>query len=200
MAKVKQSFLSNLLGRNNYNEFKDYAKIIIAIGTCILAIVLPLTLFLHWSFISSLLNWFTGTSLTFIAYIASLILVLDIEVDVEEDESYSCQEPEKKPKPISYKLTIAWGVILIALGIAAIYFSNRYRMHYAFECDTFLVDHQHQMYHLDCNNRCEIAIETDGLEKMKGYEIEASYTICDWCKEWAEDAESEYESDRYFRR
>lgn len=200
MAIVKQSFLSNIIGRNTYDEFKDLAKVIIAIGTCVLAIVLILSLFFHWSFISSLLSLVTGTSLLFIAYIAALVLVLDIEVDVDEPEKSYWSEPEKKPKPAAYKLTIAWGVVLVALGISAIYFSNKYRKYYAFECDTFLVDHQTEIYHLDWDNDCEVAAEAKDLEKMQGYQINKSYTLCEWCEEWAEDAEDEYESNRYFRR
>ena len=192
MAIVKQSFLSNIIGRNTYNEFKGYAKVIIAIGTCILAIVLLLSLFFHWSFISSLLSLVTGTSLLFIAYIAALVLVLDIEVDVDE--------PEKKPKPAAYKLTIVWGVVLVALGISVIYFSDKYLKHYAFECDTFLVDHQARIYHLDWDNDCKVAAESGKLEKMQGYQIDKSYTLCKWCEDWAEDAEYEYESNRPFRR
>ena len=57
---------------------------------------------------------------------------------------------------------------------------------------------------VDTNNL--ISIETGysvgsyDLEKIQGYQIDKSYTLCEWCEEWAEDAESEYESNRYFRR
>lgn len=199
MAIVKQSFLSNIIGRNTYDEFKGYAKVIIAIGTCVLAIILLLSLFFHWSFISNLLSLVTGTSLLFIAYIAALILVLDIEVDVDEPEKSYWSEPEKKPKPAAYKLTIVWGVVLVALGISAIYFSNKYRKHFAFECDTFLVDHQANIYHFDIDNGCEMARDGN-WKRMQGYQIDESYTLCDWCEEWAEDADDEYESNRYYRR
>lgn len=192
MAIVKQSFLANIIGRNTYDKFKGYAKVIIAIGTCVLAIVLLLSIFFHWSFISSLLSLITGTSLLFITYVAALVLALDIEVDVDE--------PEKKSKPAAYKLTIAWGVVLVALGISAIYFSNKYRKYYAFECDTFLVDHQAGIYHLDWDNDCEEAAESGHIETMQGYQIDKSYTLCEWCEKWAEDAENENESNRYFRR
>ena len=63
MAIVKQSFLSNIIGRKTYDEFKGYAKVIIAIGTCVLSIILLLSLFFHWSFINNLLSLVTGTSL-----------------------------------------------------------------------------------------------------------------------------------------
>lgn len=200
MAIMKQSFLSNIIGRNNYDEFKGYAKIIIAIGTCVLSIILLLSFFFHWGFISSLLDLVSGTSLLFIAYVAALILALDIEVEVNEPKRNYWSEPEKKAKPTSYKLTIVWGIVLIILGIGAIYFSNKYRKHYAFECDTFLVDHQAGLYHLDWDNDCEVVAESSDLEKMKGYQIDKSYTLCEWCEEWAEEAESDYGSSRYFRR
>lgn len=200
MAIVRQSFISNLIGRDTYDEFKEKAKIVIAIGTCILAVLLLLTNFFHWGFLSTLLNLVTGTSLLFIAYVAALILVLDIEVDIEEPERYYWSEPVKQPKPIQYKLTIVWGIILIVLGIGAIYFSNDYRKQYSFECDIYLVDHQEKIYHLDWDIDCEVAAESSHLVKMKGYEIDKSYKLCDWCECWAEDAEAEYEASRYFRR
>ena len=59
------------------------------------------------------------------------------------------KKKKKEPKPFKYKLTIVWGVILLALGIVAIYYSNRYRNRYAFECETFLVDEKAGIYHLD---------------------------------------------------
>lgn len=200
MAMFKQSFISNLLGKDKYDGLKSKAKIIVAIGTCILAILFLFTYFFHWGLLSTLLNLVTGTSLLFVVYIAALIVVLDIEVDVEKPESYYYLEPEKLPKPTSYKLTIVWGVILIILGIGAIYFSNDYRKQYSFECDTYLVDHQTKIYHLDWDIDCEVAAEANHLEKMKGYEIDKSYTLCDWCESWAEDAEAEYEASRYFRK
>ena len=200
MAIVKQSFISNLLGKNNYDEFKGIAKIVIAIGTCILAILLLLTNFFHWGFLCTLLNYVTGSSLLFVAYIAALILVLDIEVNIDEPESDYWSKPVKQPKPIQYKLTIVWGVILIILGIGAIYFSNDYKKQYSFECDTYLVDHQKKIYHLNWDIDCEVAAESTNLVKMKGYEIDKSYKICDWCRDWADDAEAEYEASRYFRR
>lgn len=194
MAIVKQSFLSNIIGRKTYDEYKSYAMIVLVIGTCVIAVVLLLSFFFHWGIIRSLLNGLTGTSLLFIAYVAAIVLALDIEVEIDEPEM------NKKPKPFSYKLTIVWGVLLIALGIGVVYFSNKYRKHYAFECNTFLVDHQAGIYHLDWNNDCEIAAETEDLVKMQGYQIDKSYTLCEWCEEWAEDAEDEFESSRYFRR
>lgn len=196
------SFLKKIIGRNAYNEIKEYARKIIPIATCILVALWGLSFIFHWGVISSLLDITTGTSLIFVAYILGLIVLLDKGIDVVLEESndrysrYSFPQEE----PVGFKKTIVRGVVLIIFGLAAIIVSNNYRNQYAFECDTFLVDHKHQIYHLDCNNRCEIAREADGLEKMKGYEIEESYTICYWCKEWAEDAEDEYNANRYYRK
>ena len=197
MAIVKQSFISNIIGKNNYDDFNGKAKIIIAIGTCILSILLSLTYFFHWGFLSELLNFVTGTSLLFIAYVASFILVLDIEVDVDEPEKDYWSESVKQPKPIQYKLTIVWGVIMIIIGIGAIYFSNDYRKQYSFECETHLVDHQKKIYHLNKDIDCEVAAESSHLVEMKGYEIDKSYKFCDWCECWAEEAEAEYEANGY---
>lgn len=199
MSIVKQSFISYIIGRNTYDEFKRNAKIIIAIGTCILAIVILLSFFFHWGVISSLLNLVTGTSLLFIVYIAALIILLDIEVDIEEPESY-LSKAEKRKKTTAYKFTIAWGIVLIILGVCAIYFSNKYRKHYAFECETFLVDHQRGIYHFDSDNDCEVADESESLDKMKGYQISSSYSLCEWCEEWAEDGEDYYGILRYEKK
>lgn len=197
---MKQSFLSNILGKNTYDEYKGYSKLVIAIGTCVLLLLLALSNFVYWGFVSSLLNFVTGTSLLFIAYVAAFIILLDIQVDVEEPERNYWSQNVKSKKPITYNLTIAWEVLLVILGIAAIYFSNNYRKQYAFECETFLVDGTSGIYHLDYND-CEVAEEAMNLKEMKGYEIEdLNCTFCDWCKEWLEDAEADYESSRYYRR
>lgn len=192
MAIVRQSFISNLIGKDIYDNFKNQAKIIIYIGSCILAILLLLTSFFYWGFLSTLLNYVTGTSLLFIVYVAALILVFDIEVNVDEPERYYWSEPVRQSKPIQYKLTIVWGVVLIILGIGAICFSDEYRKQYSFECDTYLVDHQEKIYHLDWDIDCEVAAESFNLVKMKGYEIDKSYKLCDCCECWVEYAEAEY--------
>lgn len=202
---VKKSFISNLIGRNTYDTIKEYAKKILAIGTCVLAVLFGLSFICHYSFVSSLLSLVTGTSLLFILYIAALIISLDHEVEVEETildegiirdryESYEFKDT-KILKTKEYKLTILWGVVCLLLGIAAIYFSNKYRKHYAFECDTFLVDKQASIYHLDWDNDCEVAVKSSNLEKMQGYQIDKNFTLCEWCYDWAEDAE--YNGDDY---
>ena len=200
MAIVKQSFLSNIIGKNTYDKFNSYAKLIIAIGSCLLAVIFLFSFFFHCKFISCLLDLVTGTSLLFVVYVAAFILVLDIEVGVDEPQRSCWSESAKKPKTRAYKLTIVWGVILLVFDISAIYFSNIYKKQYAFECNTFLVNHQARIYHIDWDNDCEVASKVGKLEKMQGYQIDKSYTLCKWCEEWAEDTESEYKSNSFFRR
>lgn len=201
MAVIKQSFFSNLLrclfGDIYDDLLKPYARIIVAIGTCIFGILIGLSTICHICFVSSLLNIVIGTSLLFIIYILALIIVLDIEVEIEiEEPDFYTSKPIKKLKTREYKLTIVWGIILLVLGVGTIYYTNIYRKHYAFECSTFLVNHTTKTYHLDWDNDCDIAAEADNLEKMKGYQINESYTLCEWCKEWAEESETSYNNER----
>ncbi len=201
MSTVKKSFISNLIGKDLYYGLKNYSKPIILIGTGILLVLFLLSFFVHWRFVSKLLGLVTGTSLLFLVYIAALIVFMDKEVDVEEPISYYRHDSEQMPKTRSFKLTIVWGVVLILLGISAIFFSNRYRKQYAFDCSTILVDQSAGIYHLEWINDCEVAAESDCLEEMKGYEIKGKgYRFCDWCKEYAEEVEEAYYSDRFYRK
>ena len=187
----KQSFISNLFGQNTYAEFKGVAMLVFLIGTGILIVLYILSLFFHAGIISYLMNLTNGYSLLFLGYIIATIILFDIEVDVEEPEKNYWGEEKKEPKPFKYKLTIVWGVVLLILGIVAIYYSNRYRNHYAFECETFLVDEKAGIYHLDWNSDCSIAEEAEELEKMQGYQIDEKFKFCEECQECLEEVESE---------
>lgn len=200
MVTENHSFIKDIIGRNTYDELKGYAREIIPLATVVLVVLWVLSIFVHWEVVSSLLSLTTGASLIFIVYIIGLIILLDKGVDVEVKENYTNDKHyHHKEEPEGYGKTIVYGVFLIVMGIAAIYFSNKYRKNYSFECETFLVDPQEGIYHLD-NNGCVVAADASNLEKMKGYQINEYYTLCDWCEEWAEDAEDEFNSDRYFRR
>lgn len=179
----KQSFISNLLGRQTYDDFKEFAKTIVLVGAIILVILYALSYFFHSAFISYLLNLTNGFSLLFIGYIAILIVLLDFEVDVDEPEQKYYEERKKVAKPFKYKLTIAWSAVLLLLGIAAIYFSNKYRRQYAFECDTFWVDKNARIYHFDWNDDCETAERAESLVEMRGFQINDNYKLCEECKE-----------------
>ena len=201
MATVKKSFLSNIIGKNLYDELKDYAKPIFLIGTVILVLLFLLSFFVHWRFVSRMLNLVSGTSLLFIVYVAASILFLDKEVEVEGSFCYYGYDSNQMPKTRSFKLTIVWSVVLLLVGLSAIFFSNRYRKQYSFDCSTILVDQSAGIYHLEWIDDCEVAADSDGLVEMKGYEIKGrGYKICDWCKEYAEDVEDAYYSYMFYRR
>lgn len=199
---MKETLISNIIHRDNYDDFKGYAKLVVAIGTCLLVISYGLSFICHYKFVFGLLNLFTGTSLLFIFYIFDLILLLEIEVDVETQKNYfSTDRNEKKEKPLRYKLSVAYSIFLILMGICAIYFSNEYKHQYAFDCTSFLVDRNTKTYHLiEFRNDCEIASQCKNLEVMKGYQIDDSYKLCVHCEQFAEDAEWEYNSNRFFRK
>ena len=145
--KVKKSFISNFLGRQTYDWFKDLAVYIALIGTAVLGVLYALSHFVHSGLVSYLLSLTNGYSLLFIGYILTLIVLLDFEVVIDEPESTYWGQKKDTRKPLKYKLTVVWGIILLLLGIIAIYYSNKYRRHYSFECDSFLVDKKAGIYH-----------------------------------------------------
>ena len=116
MEKVKQSYLSNLIGKNIYEEYSSLAMKIVGIGGLILIMLFTLSHFFHSDIINYLLKLTTGTSLLFIAYIAACILLLDIRVEVEKPEQEWWEEEKEVQKPLKYKFTVVWGVVLLALG------------------------------------------------------------------------------------
>lgn len=194
--RYRYSYIKKFLGEETYEDYRGYAKTYIPIATIILVLLLVLSQFVHWGIVCWLLNLALGTSLVFIVYILGLILLLDFEVDVEMEEDWNGRLSLPKIKPFNFKITIIWTYTLLILGIAAIYFSNKYRKNYAFECKTFLVDEE-GIYHLEDNDDENIEYTT----KKKGYELKNhNYTFCTSCKEWAEEMESEDAAARYDRR
>ena len=192
------SYIKKLLGDRTYEEFRGYAKTYIPIATIILVVLLVISQFVHWRIVSWLLNLALGTSLIFIAYILGVILLLDFGVDVEMKEDWDGRLSLPEVMPSNFKSTIIWTYTLLILGIAAIYFSNKYRKNYSFECQTFLVDKNRGIYHLEDNNDDE---DMEYTTEMKGYELENyNYTFCESCREWVEEMESEYAAERYYRR
>ena len=188
---IKQSFISNLLGRKTYEDIKEFAKPTSIIGAIVLLLLYVLSHYFHSGFLSYLVSLTNGYSLLFIGYVAILIVFLDIEVEVEEPEQPYWAKKKEVVKPFKYKLTIVWSIVLLILSIVAIYYSNRYRNHYAFECETFLVDKKAAIYHLDWNSDCSIAEEAEELEEMQGYQINEKFKFCEECQECMEDVESE---------
>ena len=205
MISYKYSYLKKILGLQTYYGIKDSARKIIPIATGFLFLLWGLSLIVHWEFISSLLNIATGATLLFVAYIAGLIILLDKEIVVVQedkenkenlfsDDMYlSCHAKEA----MGFLKTKVIGISLIILGIVAIFFTEQYKRNYAFECQTFLVNNKKKIYHLDCDNDCDVAAETSNLEKMKGYQIDPSYSLCNICEEWAESTGVDVKLTRY---
>lgn len=198
MATRNYSYIKKLIGSQKYEEFRGYAKKYIPIATIILVVLLVLSQFAHWGIVSWLLNLALGTSLLFIAYVLGVILLLDFGVDVEMKEDWNGRLSLPEVMPSNFKNTIIWAYTLLILGIAAIYYSNKYRKNYAFECQTFLVDENRGIYHLEDGDDDE---DMEYTTEMKGYELEDyNYTFCESCREWVEEMESEYAAERYNRR
>ena len=188
MPISKQSFISNLVDNQNYDEFRGYAILVVPVGSIVLLILYALSSFLHSGVINYFVNLTNGLSLLFIVYIALFIILLDIRVEVDESERNSWDNPEKISKPFTYKLTVVWAVVLATFGIFAIYFSEKYRNHYSFECDTFYVDNKEGIYHMDIFvDDCEKAVNAESLEELRGYQIDKTFTLCENCEEILED-------------
>lgn len=189
-----RSIILNILGDDLYCTVKGVAKVIVIAGTCLLAVTIGLTFLVHWKFVSSILSLITGTSLLFLVYILAFVVLLDFGAQNDGDSNES-----RKTK--SAFLIKVWPVILIILGVVAVILSNNFRKHYAFECETFLVDTESGIYHINYKNDCEEAAKAGNLIEMKGYEIEeAGYTFCEWCEEWEEEVRDAYNDAQYSDR
>lgn len=204
MTKIKQSFLSKLLGRNTYDFFKKIPKLIVLAYTLILIVLFWISSFCYSSFFSMIFSIFTGSSLLFVPYVFIMVVLLDFEVDIEDTKKYYSYENKTKelPKPLRYKFTIIWGVVLIALGITAIVYTDNYRDHVSFRSGTFLVDESMGIYHLDFDNDCEYKASCHYLIKMKGYQIEqqTDSVFCESCEELLDDNSDFSEDGEIYKR
>ena len=188
---VYGSFLSNLI--NDLYD-KKIASLVFVIYTIVLLVLFGISFVCYWSFFGSLFYMLTGWSLFFIAYIVSFIIFCDIRVPMRVDTDL--WRTNIKLTPINtraYKMTIAWTIILVAIGIAAIIFTNKYRKNYYFDCQTYYVEKSVGIYHL--GDHCDDI--SGSVVEMKGYEIrENGYTLCDLCSDIAEMGED----DRFVRK
>ena len=182
MSIVKQSFLSNLLGKSTYEDFSCFARYIVGLGSFILIVLFFLSYFFHSGIVLELLKIAVFSPLL-IAYVIACILLLDVRINIEKTEQIRRERAKNTPKPFKYKLTIVWTIILLILGVTVICFSFRYAIKYEFECTTFLVDHKTHLYHSDWNDVCEKMQDAEDLELMHGYEIDDTYSFCKECRE-----------------
>jgi hypothetical protein len=100
-----------------YAYMEKNGTIFVAIYSVILIISYLLTLSCEEEFISSVFNFVT-MDILMIPYIFSLMVVLQIKVDVDTDSNVALS---RKPKSIKYRISIAWTILLIVVGIIAIY-------------------------------------------------------------------------------
>lgn len=111
-----------------------------------------------------------------------------------------CRLPVGKPK--DYQHTKVWGITLIAMTIGCIFLTRCYCNGYAFGSN-FFADPQNGIYHLDgWNEDCDEEDENAHTYYMKGYQLqkyidEFGWKLCPSCENWTEDAEDEYESERW---
>lgn len=188
---TQRSFIADLIDNisssNLYNKMYDFAQLVVAIGTCLIVLIYGLSLLFEVPFIAKLLWWVSGCHLLTIGYIVCLIRLLDIGIDIS-DEDYNTDRKSYK-STVEYKFTIVWGVVLLFLGISAMYFSGKYRDYYTFRTQIFLVDHENKLYHIVDHKYCEDAQNATHLVEQKGKDIDPTYTLCVGCEEWLDEIE-----------
>lgn len=194
---MKTSFLKQHIADKHISESTiKIANKIFIIGFISLIFLIIVSRYVKWMFLSNVIDIVTGTSVLFVFFILCMIVTLDIPINIDESK-YNHNNIEKSPK---YIFTIFWCLILVCLGIVAIYGSNKYRKHYKFECTTFLVDQTKGIYHLNgYNNNCALKDNKNNLIKMNGYEIEnnTNCVLCPDCAEWISDVDG---FDMYYRK
>ena len=201
MEYRRTSFLKDL-APDTYrflSELKPYAFIYLGV----LAIAVLLSLFVQWSIVKFFIDCMMGWTLLSIPFIGVLIVVLDKEINLPQDERWD----SSTAKSVTYKLSMVWGIFLIVTGLVTLYLSNQYKNYYAFQCQTFYIEQSTGVYHL--RDRCEYMgltededlIEGVSISKVKGVDLlDKDHSLCDACREWAEDAEMDFDANRYYRR
>lgn len=197
----EESFISNILGESLYDGLKSCSFLIVGVGSALLIVLFLLSQCCYWTYVMKLVRLCTGYSVPFLVYIAAFIVLLDIQVETPTTESSTYGASNERQgvikKSPAYKLTILWGIFLIAMGCAAIYYSRKVAQHYIFQCTEYYVEKGAGVYHLF--EDCEYIKGGNTVVKMKGYEFEESgYQVCEPCAEYAEDIESS--ADIYYRR
>lgn len=189
------SFLKEIIGKKFYESNKRWSIIIALGGGLTLVITVVLAHMFYSEFYSRyIIAPLLGTSLVFIFYVACVIMALDFTVeekDYYDYEDFSFNDHYKPIHSYKYKITIFWDILLLVLGIVAIYFTNRFRREYIFECSTYFVEESTGLYHSELFlEDCDKIRDGDDLIKMKGYEIEKKgYELCPSCADGLEDYE-----------
>lgn len=206
MNAIKKSFFRKIIGSDTYDRYREFAKLYAPIYVIVTGMVFLLTRFYYWGFLCTIFSLLSGWSLFSLLFIISFMVLCNIECKGEETEYVNIsngttwKEDNIRSKP--YKLTIVWFVVLLALGTAFGILSNREKSHYRFQCTTYLVDCQNEIYHIVENDDCEDISNRDELIEMKGHEIESETDcqLCPACQEWHDDVTSTINSERHIRR
>lgn len=184
-------------------RFLSELKPVALVYACVLTLATILSLFFQSSLIKFFIDYLMGWTLLSVPFVGVLVVILDKEIDLPQKKWYE-SEP---PKPTSYKRSKIWGIFLLIAGIIALYYSNRYKEYYAFQCQTIYVEQPREIYHLfkackhigkdSDGNSIEdyLLIETNGADLLN-----SNYELCDACREKAEDAGSDYITNQYYRK
>lgn len=169
----RETFFMRITG-DFYDFISDFAIPIVRIGTPVLFVLLGLTFVCHWSIVCNLFFIASGFSILFLAYIISVIFVIDRLFLYRVFK-------HKSPK---YSATVIWGISLILAGIGACILTNNHKKQYRFECAEWYVDEPNGIYHW--NNKCERMSSSTYV--AKGYEFrDKDLEFCDCCKEEMEE-------------
>lgn len=205
MSKIKKSFLREIIGNDSYDSLRRLAILYVPVYVVVTGVVYLLTKFFFSGVLSSIFSLLTGWSLFSLLFIGSVMMICNIECKGEETEYINLNSgstwKEDNINSRSYKWTIVWFIVLLAIGITLGTISNRESSHYKFQCTTYLVDHQNGIYHIIENDDCEDIADYDSLVEMKGHEIErqTDYQLCTSCEEWYEDVISDMEAQEHYR-
>ncbi|MGM9724030.1 MAG: hypothetical protein ACI3YG_08060 [Prevotella sp.] len=200
--KIKISYLSDLIcspfDNEKYEKYREWAINIFLIGSACLGLTTLLSLLFYNGIISWFLSLFLGGSLLFIAYIAAIIFLLDKRIEIEVSGYYnSLSDIKDEEILLKYKRTKYYCFFLILMGIAAIYFTGKYKAQYAFNCRDCYIEADLGIFHT--YDECE-ELNLGTARKLKGYQIDVnSYRLCPNCEEIAEEYR-ELEAERYARR
>ena len=196
----KTSFLMELVP--DIYQFLKGLKPIALIYAVVMGVMITLSLFFQWSFIEFFIEIMMGWTLLSIPFISVILVALDKEFSVQEYELKAKFHHQKAP----YILSMIWGIILCILGISTLYFSNKYKKYYAFQCQDFYLEETKGVYHIfkDCeyvgedNNGDQV--DNINLINISGKDLlDTEAELCYACEEHAEDAEAEVATYRYRR-
>lgn len=177
----RKSLIYSLLGEDIYSIFEECPKRTLLISTLFICAIFALSFVCRLKLLCVLVTFCSGLSPIFIAYLLAVVVSIDKrQKTIEIDDK----------KSLKNVFFVAKGIILLILGLSAIFYSFKVRWHYNFECRDYIVDMMTGYYHyIDVS--CPSALNSEDLYMMSGYEIEQSgFEICPYCREYMYNAAS----------